>query len=340
MPDLLRWGILGTGNIAEQFATGLRTSRRTRVCAVGSRTTDAARGFASKFDVPGAHGSYDALLADPNVDAIYLSLPNSMHHEWTLKSLAAGKHVLCEKPFAVNESQSREMFEAADRAGKVLIEAFMYLSHPQTHAWLDALRGGAIGEHRLIRTSFCYRTKRDAGNIRFSSELAGGALMDVGCYCTNLALVVTGAEPIAIYASGKLHPTGVDELAAGVLQFPGGVVSTFSCGMTTQADNTAQICGTEGYIEIPIPWKPPMTGATWTIAHATPPRQDAPRGAAPTTPPRDTRTTTADRELYALEADDFAATVFDGVPPRVPRELTLSNVRVLDKIRSQLGLSF
>src|SRR4051794_20863864 len=102
MPDLLRWGILGTGNIAAQFAAGLRTSRRTRVVAVGSRTDDAARGFASRFDIAAAHGSYDALLADPDVDAIYLSLPNSMHHEWTLKSLAAGKHVLCEKPFATN----------------------------------------------------------------------------------------------------------------------------------------------------------------------------------------------------------------------------------------------
>ena len=141
-------------------------------------------------------------------------------------------------------------------------------------------------------------------------------------------------------AFAKLHPSGVDELTAGVLEFSGGPLATFACGMTTQADNTAHICGTEGFIEVPIPWKPACASATYTIAHGTPPRQDAPKGATPIAPPRETRTVDADRELYALEADDFAASVLDGTLPRVSRELTMGNVRVLADIRRQIGLNF
>lgn len=336
----LRWAILGTGNIAGQFAAAMRTSRRGRVVAVGSRSIDSAREFAHRFEIPSAYGNYEHAAGDTTVDAVYISLPNSMHHEWTIRSFAAGKHVLCEKPFAVTESQAREMFAAADHAGKTLVEAFMHLSHPQTHGVLEAMRSGAIGQVQLIRTSFCYRTRRVDGNIRFDASLAGGAMMDVGCYCTNFSQLIAGAAPTAIRAFAKLNDHSVDELAAGVLEFPGEILSTFACGMTTQADNTAYICGTEGFIEIPVPWKPAVRGAMYTIARGTPPKQDMAKGAAPATPPRDVHTVDADRELYALEADDFAATVFDGAPPAVSRELTLANARVLDEIRQQIGLSF
>lgn len=338
MAGPLRFGILGTGNIASQFAAGLKTARRAHVAAVASRTVDRAREFATRFQIVEAYSSYDALLENPAIDAVYVSLPNSLHHQWTLKSLAAGKHVLCEKPLAASASEAGEMFDAADRAGRVLAEAFMHLSHPQTLGWLEAVRAGAVGEVRLVRSSFCFRTTKLTDNIRFAPQLAGGALMDVGCYCTNLALLIAGELPVEVHATGRMHPSGVDELCAGTLRFASGMISTFSCGLTTQADNTAEICGTEGYIEIPVPWKPPACGATWTIARSTPPRQDAPRGVTPVSPPRDTRTVNTDRDLYALEADDFAATVLDGAPPRVPRELSMQNTAVLDEIRRHLAL--
>jgi predicted dehydrogenase len=340
MPEPLRWGILGTGNIASQFCAGLETARRARVVAVASRSIESARAFAEKYQITSAYGSYADLLTDRGVEVVYVSLPNSLHHEWTVRALRAGKHVLCEKPFAMNLAQAQEMFDEAQAAGKLVIEAFMYLSHPQTIAAVDAVHSGAIGELRLVRASFCYRTRRVDGNIRFRPELGGGAMMDVGCYCTNLACMLANDEPDEVHASAKMHSTGVDEITTGTLRFPSGLLATFTCGMTVQADNTAYLCGTEGFVEIPVPWKPPVKGAVHTIARSTPPKQDAPKGTAPTAPPRDERTVDAEKELYALEADDVAAAVQDNEPPRVSRELTLRNMRVLDEVRRQIGLHF
>jgi xylose dehydrogenase (NAD/NADP) len=336
----LRWGILGTGNIARQFAAGVRTAKRSMISAVGSRTLDAANQFAQTYQIPAAVGSYQDLIKRADVDAIYLSLPNSMHHQWTIAALRAGKHVLCEKPFAVNLAQSQEMFVEAQRAGRVLMEAFMYRSHPLTLAWMEAIRGGAIGQVKVIRASFCYRTTRITNNIRFSRELAGGALMDVGCYCINLCRMVAGAEPTKICASAQLLPAGVDEATSALLEFPNGIQATFNCGMSVQADNTTSICGTDGYIEIPVPWKPPVRNAAWVLGRSIPPLQDLAGKPAPATQPRETRSVNADAELYAMEADDFAESVLDGRPVRVSRNDTLGNMKVLDEIREQIGLRF
>jgi D-xylose 1-dehydrogenase (NADP+, D-xylono-1,5-lactone-forming) len=340
MPEPLRWGILGTGNIAEQFCSHMPTARRGRVVAVASRSMDSARAFAERFSITSAYGSYADLLTDRGIDAVYISLPNSMHHEWTIRSLRAGKHVLCEKPFATNAEQSQEMFDEAGRAGRLLVEAFMYLSHPQTIAVIESVHSGEIGSLQLIRTSFCYRTRRIDGNIRFRPDLAGGALMDIGCYCTSLACVLAQEDPVEIHASARLHSSGVDEITTGVLRFPGGLLSSFTCGMTLQADNTAYLCGTEGYLEVPVPWKPASRGAVHTLARSTPPRQDAPRAGGSTPPPRIDRTVDAGQDLYALEVDDFAAAVQDARPPRVSREMTLRNMRILDEIRRQVGVKF
>ena len=336
--DCLRWGILGTGNIARQFAAGVRGSRRGMLAAVGSRSRESADAFAAAHGAARVAGDYADLINARDVDAVYVSLPNHLHHEWTIRALKAGKHVLCEKPFAVNAAESEEMFDAAVRAGRVLVEAFMYRSHPQTLAVLDAVRGGAIGELKLIRTSFCYRTTRVAENIRFKPEMAGGGLMDVGCYCVNFSRLFAGAEPTQIEIVGHVHETGVDDLAAGSMRFPNGVTASFTCGMTVQADNTAYLCGTEGYIEMPVPWKPPKDNASFTIARATPPRMDGPVKPGP--PPRETRRVDAGMDLYAFEADDFAETVLDGQPPRVSREDTIGNMRVLDEMRQRLGVRF
>lgn len=332
----LRWGILGTGNIARQFASGITASQRSKIAAVGSRHEASARAFAEKYRIPAVYGGYEAALADPNVDAVYVSLPNSLHWQWTIKALAAGKHVLCEKPLAANAAQAEEMFDVAARTGRLLAEAFMYRAHPLTLAVQRKIAEGAIGPVRLIRSSFCYSTRNIEGNIRFRADLAGGALMDIGCYCISFSRMIAGQEPSAVQVSGRLHPSGVDELAVGTMAFPDGMLASFTCGMTVQADNTAYVCGSDGYIEIPVPWKPPASGAQFTVACMAPPKMDGGKAVGP--PPRETFTIDAGTDVYAVEADHFAASVLDGAPLLCGRDDTLGNMRVLDEARRQLGL--
>ena len=337
MATRLRFGILSTGNIARQFAAGIRQSLRCELVCVGSRSLDTAKAFAAAQQARRAFGSYEQVLADPEVDAIYIGLPNSMHHEWAIRSLRAGKHVLCEKPFAMSAAQSREMFAAADQTGKTLVEAFMYRSHPQTLKVLETIRSGAIGQVRLIRSSFCYKTTKIAGSIRFDAALGGGALMDIGCYCIDFAQLITGAAPGRVNACAHLHESGVDDMTAGTMEFADGTIGTFVCGMTAATNNSAYVCGTEGYIEIPVPWKPPVGAAQFTIAYGIRPRMDGPgAGAAPAGP--QIIKVDADRDIYSFEADAFAAAVLDAAPPHMPRQDTLSNMDLLDTLRKQIGV--
>lgn len=338
MTQRLGFGILGTGNIAGQFAQGLAGAQRCTLAAVGSRSAASADAFVREHGGK-AHSSYDALLADPDVDAVYISLPNAMHHGWTLKALAAGKHVLCEKPLAVTAAQAEEMFDAADRHGRLLVEAFMYRSHPMMKQVVADVRARAIGQVKLIRTSFCYHTSNIHDNIRFSVDLAGGAIMDIGCYCVDFAGLIAGSDVAAVQGYAHVHETGVDDYAAGVLRFDNDVLCDFACGMRVQANNTALICGDAGYIEIPVPWKPPETGATYILKGQIPPRQDKaqPDQAAPS--PAEQRID-AGKPIFACEADDFAAAVLEGEPPSVPRNDTLRTARILDQLRKQAGLPF
>ncbi|HSU67651.1 MAG TPA: Gfo/Idh/MocA family oxidoreductase [Tepidisphaeraceae bacterium] len=338
MADKVRWGILSTGNIARQFAAGVATSRRCIVDAVGSRQRESADAFARTHGIPHAFGSYRELIRCPEVDAVYVALPNSEHHAWTVAALREGKHVLCEKPLASNTAEAEDMFLAAEKHKRVLVEAFMYRSHPQTLAVMEAVKSGAIGELKLIRTSFCYRTRRIEGNIRFDKSLAGGGLMDVGCYCINFSRALAGAEPVKVEVTGHLHESGVDDLAAGTLTFPNGIVASFTTGMTVHADNTAYVCGSEGYIEIPVPWKPTKDKSEFTIARATPPRMDAVGQPVPAAPPRERRMIPVELDLFGIEADDFAATIRDGSAPRITPADSLGNMRVLDAMRRSLGV--
>jgi predicted dehydrogenase len=194
-----------------------------------------------------------------------------------------------------------------------------------------AVARGEIGELRLIRTSFCYRTTR-MENIRFNKQLGGGGLMDIGCYCINFSRLFAGCEPDAVSAAAHIGTSGVDDVVSATMKFPNGIVASFTCGMDLHADNTAALCGTEGYIEIPVPWKPPARGAEYRLAHSTPPKMDH-TGSAPA--PREVRHVDANMELYALEASDFAATVLDGNPPAVSEADTLGNMAVLDALRQK-----
>jgi predicted dehydrogenase len=332
MSQRLRWGILGTGNIARQFSEGVIASDRGMLTAVASRAAESASVFARTHQIPTHYGNYESLLIDPQVDAVYNSLPNSLHHRWTVAALEAGKHALCEKPFAVNTAEAQEMFDVARKHGRLLVEAFMYRSHPMTRSVQDAVAGGVIGDLKFIRTSFCYRTTKIAGNVRFDPALAGGGLMDVGCYCISFSRLFAGCEPLSVQGSAHFHETGVDDLVTATMEFPNGILASFACGMCAHADNTATLCGTEGYIEIPIPWKPPAPECTYIIARGTPPKMDGPvKIGGPS--PRETVRVRVDGELYGIEADAFAGCVLDGNQPWVTAADTLGNMRVLDQLR-------
>lgn len=355
-----RFGILGTGNIARQFAAALATSRRCRVTAVGSRQPAQASAFCSSW-APGADaGSYESLLARQDIDAVYVALPNALHYTWTLAALRAGKHVLCEKPLAMNSAEAEEMFDAAGRAGRLLVEAFMYVSHPLHAAASRHLADGTLGTLRHVRTSFCFRARKVAGNVRFDRSLGGGALLDVGCYCVHFSRRVAAIalragfdlEPDEVAASAVRHrPSGVDELVSAVLLFrgtrdgdsaaPAAVTASFTCGLCLQADNTATVCGEDAFLELPVPWKPPVVNARLVLARAAPPRQDQPHATTTASSPpvasREELGFSADRELYALEADDFADAAEGLRPPTISRADSLANARTLDRLRRLIG---
>ena len=333
----LRWGIIGTGNIANQFAQGVLGSDRSELVAVASRTSDTAKGFAARHLIASAYADYASILGDPTVDAIYLSLPNAMHHEWTLRALSAGKHVLCEKPLAASVKEAGEMFAAAKASNRLLVEAFMYRAHPQTRAILDAVRSGAIGTVKSIRTSFCYRVRKWQGNIRFDRNLQGGAMMDVGCYCVSFSRLIAGCDPHSVRAVCIMHESGVDEQTSVVMRYPNGITAEFTVGMMLQADNSAHVCGDEGYLVADWPWKPSPPGTNFTIRGAIPPRQDVTAGPPQAPKPRVFEVNNA-KPLYAIEADAFADAVLNGIEPFTTEAETLGVIGVLEEVRKQIGL--
>ena len=213
------WGIISTANINRKVIPGAKASPEVDLIAVASRGQDRAEAYAREWGIERAYGSYEALLADPDVEAVYISLPNTMHCEWSIRSVEAGKHVLCEKPLTRHPEEAVAAFDAADRAGRILMEAFMYRHNPQTMRLRDLIDAGAIGEPRLIRSAFSY-SLYDAGNIRLRTDVEGGALMDIGCYCVSGSRLAAGAEPISAYGQAWYGPSGTDWVFTGSLRFP------------------------------------------------------------------------------------------------------------------------
>ena len=247
----VRWGILGTGGISVRLLEGARRSPAVDVVAAGSRTLEAATAYAARHGIPTAHGSYEALLADPRVEAVYISVPNGPHHQWTMRALAAGKHVLCEKPYSSDPAEVDAAFDAADAAGLVLSEAFMWRHHPQV-ALLRAVLP-ELGEIQVIRATFSF-VLEDLDNIRLSAELDGGSLMDVGCYCISGARLAAGAEPELAFGVAQTGPTGVDVRFTGILRFPGGIDAEFTSGFT--ADHRGlEVIGRAGSVRLTDPWQ-------------------------------------------------------------------------------------
>jgi predicted dehydrogenase len=219
---------------------------------VASRDQARADAYAREWEIPRAYGTYEAMLADPEIEAVYVSLPNTLHVEWSIKALEAGKHVLCEKPMDRSPDEVAKAFDAAERAGLHLMEAFMWRHNPQTAKLQELIAGGAIGELRLIRSVFSY-SLYDTGNIRLRTDVDGGALMDVGCYCVSASRLL-GGEPVEAHAVRRVGPTGTDWVTAAVLRFPNDVVATFDCGTALPNRDELEAVGSEGSLFLDDPW--------------------------------------------------------------------------------------
>ena len=252
MARAVKWAIMSTANINRKVIPGAHASPKIDLVGVASRDQARADEYAKTWEIPRAYGSYEALLADPEIEAVYLSLPNSMHCEWAIKALEAGKHVLCEKPLSRHADEVKAAFDAADRADRLLSEAFMYRHNPQTKRAKQLVDEGAIGELRLIRSAFSYALY-DVTNIRLRPALDGGALMDVGCYAVSGSRLF-GGEPEKVFAEAWYGPTGTDWVFAGLLRFPQNVVALFDSGTALMARDELEAIGSEGSLFLDDPW--------------------------------------------------------------------------------------
>jgi D-xylose 1-dehydrogenase (NADP+, D-xylono-1,5-lactone-forming) len=312
---MIRWGILSTARIAQRIVEGARLSEGAQIVAVGSRDLARARAYADEHGIARAHGSYEDLLADPEVDAVYVPLPNSMHVPWSVQALEAGKHVLCEKPLSRDPAQVSEAFDAADRAGRVLMEAFMWRFHPQTDELVRLVRSGTIGEVRLVRAAFGFGSLHP-DNVRLQASLEGGALMDVGCYCVSALRLLCG-EPLRVSGEQVAGGDGVDIRFAGVMRFEGDVLGTFDCGMDVFRRNSIEVVGSTGEIHVPSPWQTPL-GAEILIVRdgGGEPERINPESVDP----------------YTRELDEVEAAITEGRPPRLDREESLGQARTIDAL--------
>jgi predicted dehydrogenase len=249
----VRLGLLSTANINRQILLGAAETELVEVVAVASRDGARAQAYAAEHGLARAHGSYEALLADPEVDAVYISLPNGMHHEWTMRSLEAGKHVLCEKPYSRRHAEVEEAFDAAEAAGLVLTEAFMYRHHPQMATVGGLIRDGAVGRVVTVRATFSFALT-DLTNVRALPELDGGALMDVGCYCVSGCRLIAG-EPVSVLAEQVTGETGVDMAVYGTLRFPGDVVSQIEASFLAPERQSLEVVGELGVLRVEAPWR-------------------------------------------------------------------------------------
>jgi len=313
----IQWGVIGTANIGRRAVNpAIKASANGELLAVASRTAEAAADFAADGGIPRHYGSYAALLEDPDIDAVYIPLPNSLHREWTIRAAEAGKHVLCEKPLALTAAECREMSEAAARHGVHLMEAFMYRFHPRIARLGEMLAAGAAGEIRMIQSVFTFRLTRP-DNIRFSAALGGGALLDVGCYCVNVSRTLAGAEPVEVQAFANWTDSGVDAMMSGTLRFPGGVLASFECGLDSKRRESVEVGGTEASLRIEDAFLP-GTGDVGIEE-----RRD---GAAPV------RHVIGGTDEYRHMVEHFADCVLTGAPPRYPADEAARNMRVIEAL--------
>ncbi len=324
--DVLRFGVLSTAKIGRtKVIPGIAKSERCRVDAIASRSPESAERAASELSIERSYGSYEALLADPDIDAVYNPLPNHLHTEWNLAAIRAGKHVLAEKPIAMDAADAELVFAEAERHGVRVVEAFMYRTHP---TWIEVKRlvdAGEIGPLRHVQSFFGYRNL-DSANIRNIVEVGGGALYDVGCYTINSAMWLFGSEPEVVGATIERHHArgtfGTDTVTAGLLRFPNGT-ATFACATATEPGQWVHIIGEGGRIELWIPFNIPLDLPTYITVV---------QGGSPPVAPDIRRIDFPVADEYATQADAFAAHVLDGAAPAITPAESIATMRTIDAV--------
>ena len=310
----LRWGLLSTAQINDQIVAGAAASELAEVVAVGGRDRARAEAYARARAIPRAHGTYEGLLADPDVDAVYVALPNALHAEWAAWAVEAGKHVLCEKPLGADPAAVERALTAAEAAGRVLVEGFMWRHHPQVARLRELLAEGAVGEVRLVRASFSF-TLVGEEDIRLDPALGGGALLDVGSYCVSALRLVAGGEPLRVSGEHVLGPTGIDVRHTGALRFAGDVLGLLDCGFDLPERRGLEVVGAEGVVRLPEPWA------------GSPPVLEVRRGR------RTVREELPHADPYRLELEDVARAAAGERPPLLGRDDALGQARVLAALR-------
>ena len=308
MSEPVRWGLLSTARINLAILGGAAQSERTDVVAVASRDQPRADAYARKHGIERAHGSYEALLADENVEVVYVSLPNSLHAEWSVRALEAGKHVLCEKPLGKRPGTVAHAFETAECMGLLLMEAFMYRHHPQTKKAAELVRDGAIGELRQLRSLFSW-TLTDDADVRWLPDLEGGAMMDLGCYCISMERLLAG-EPELAFGRQRTATTGVDVGFVGVLQFADGAFGEFHCGFDLPERSGLEAIGSKGTLVV----------------------RDPVRCRDPHVELDGERIEVDDVDRYFLQVDNFSAAVRGDAEPLLGREDALGQARLIEAL--------
>jgi len=310
----LRWGILGPGRIAPRLVRAIAGCARAELVAVASRDHGRAAAFAGTHAIPQAFGSYEAMLSAPDVDVVYIALPNHLHAEWTIRVLDAGKHVLCEKPLALTVADVDAIAEAAARTGRIAVEAFMYLHHPQTLQAVELARSGALGRLELVNATFSFfLTYPD--DPRIDPAMGGGSLWDVGCYPVSLTRRIAGEEPERVAAFARFDERGVDRTFIGQLRFPSGLLAQFDCGFAAPDRERIEIVGSDATLVLEAPFLPAPDGP--------PPSLTMWRGrdAAPIE--------VASVDQYGAEVEDLTAAVLDGTLPRVSLSFSRGTIAAL-----------
>jgi predicted dehydrogenase len=322
VPDV-RWGVLSTAKIArEKIIPGIKTAEHCEVVAIASREAEPAKIAAHQLSIPRAHASYEALLADDDIDVVYIPLPNHLHAKWTIAAAQAGKHVLCEKPLALSAADAQQMVDVCATEGVKLMEAFMYRLHPSWVAVQKLVASGHIGQLRAVQSWFSYFND-DAHNIRNIREFGGGALLDIGCYLVNLSRMLFGGEPVRVQATvSRDRVDDVDVLTTSVLEFENGV-ATFACSTRTEPDQRVDIYGTEGRISIGIPFNIPSDLPTEVCVTA---------GGDPPVHPETHVLRFDPADQYTIQAERFARAVLDRAPAPIPPQDAIANLRVIEQI--------
>jgi xylose dehydrogenase (NAD/NADP) len=312
----LRWGVLSTARILEELLPGFAAAPDAELRAVASRDDERARAYASAKEIEVAHGSYEELLDDPEIDCVYIPLPNSMHGEWIETALRAGKHVLCEKPLTPTAGEAEALFDLAAGRELVLMEAFMYRHHPKTHKLRELLVGGEIGTPVAVRMRFHFTVADPATDIRYRPEMAGGALRDVGCYCVSMANYLADAAPVEIGAGARFAASGVDEALAATMRYESGMLAVFDCGMVSPLDVGVELLGERGRAIVAMPWYAHNEPQSITLESDGGTRSiETPGGNA-----------------YQLEIENFCAAVRGERAPEISRLESVRNLETIERI--------